>query len=43
LVRRERGSLYEPESVTVMAGMPLTEAGKPDKTLLRDLAARARY
>ncbi len=35
LVRKERGAMYEPVRITFAEALPLTEAGKPDKNLLR--------
>nr|WP_242705239.1 MULTISPECIES: AMP-binding protein [Streptomyces] len=40
LVRRERGAMYEPASITLADALPLTEAGKPDKAELRRAAAK---
>ncbi|MBY8883598.1 AMP-binding protein [Streptomyces sp. PTM05] len=34
-VRAERGAMYEPERVTFVDALPLTDAGKPDKKELR--------
>ncbi|MFE5584978.1 AMP-binding protein [Kitasatospora sp. NPDC056531] len=39
LVRTRRGPLHEPAHVTFLAELPLTDAGKPDKKLLRRQAA----
>ncbi|MEV4443597.1 AMP-binding protein, partial [Streptomyces sp. NPDC049577] len=40
LVRRERGAMYEPVRIDFVEALPLTEAGKPDKKLLRREAER---
>ncbi|MFD8086773.1 AMP-binding protein [Kitasatospora sp. NPDC059722] len=42
LVRTRRGPLHEPAHVTFLTELPLTDAGKPDKKLLRAQAAAAR-
>ncbi|MFC5721703.1 AMP-binding protein [Streptomyces gamaensis] len=34
-VRRERGAMYEPARIAFVDELPLTDAGKPDKKLLR--------
>ncbi|MFM9370626.1 AMP-binding protein [Streptomyces sp. Da 82-17] len=34
-VREQRGAMYEPAVVTFVDALPLTDAGKPDKKLLR--------
>ncbi|MFJ9770302.1 AMP-binding protein [Kitasatospora sp. NPDC101157] len=39
LVRTRRGPLHEPVHVALRAELPLTDAGKPDKKLLRHQAA----
>ncbi|MGW1076117.1 AMP-binding protein [Streptomyces sp. NPDC002537] len=39
MVREERGAMYEPARVVFLDALPLTDAGKPDKKLLRGLAA----
>ncbi|MEU4211034.1 AMP-binding protein [Streptomyces sp. NPDC026206] len=41
LVRKERGAMYEPARITFADALPLTEAGKPDKNLLRRAAEPA--
>ncbi|MCC3768533.1 AMP-binding protein [Streptomyces sp. UNOC14_S4] len=41
LVREERGAMYEPARVIFVDELPLTDAGKPDKKLLRARAATA--
>jgi fatty-acyl-CoA synthase len=41
LVRAELGAMYEPAAVTFVDALPLTDAGKPDKKLLRRQAERA--
>ncbi|MEU1408318.1 AMP-binding protein [Streptomyces sp. NPDC005728] len=38
LVRERRGALHEPARITVVDALPLTDAGKPDKKLLRHQA-----
>lgn len=38
LVREQRGILHEPARITVLATLPLTDAGKPDKKLLQHQA-----
>ncbi|WP_329562327.1 AMP-binding protein [Kitasatospora sp. NBC_01266] len=38
LVRARRGALYEPSCLTFRDALPLTDAGKPDKKLLRQQA-----
>ncbi|GAA0479368.1 AMP-binding protein [Streptomyces sp. NPDC046215] len=35
MVNRERGAMYEPARITFTDALPLTDAGKPDKKLLR--------
>ncbi|MFG2622469.1 AMP-binding protein [Streptomyces sp. NPDC048507] len=40
-VREGRGPMYEPDHVTFTDALPLTDAGKPDKKLLRAAAAAA--
>ncbi|MEU9480417.1 AMP-binding protein [Streptomyces sp. NPDC048191] len=35
LVREQRGTLHEPARITIVDTLPLTDAGKPDKKLLR--------
>ncbi|MFI7100628.1 AMP-binding protein [Streptomyces sp. NPDC050161] len=35
MVRAERGAMYEPAHLTFTDALPLTDAGKPDKKLLR--------
>jgi fatty-acyl-CoA synthase len=39
LVRARRGPLHEPVRLTFVAALPLTDAGKPDKKLLRRQAS----
>ncbi|MFF2194814.1 AMP-binding protein [Streptomyces sp. NPDC058157] len=39
LVRERKGAMYEPESIVFVDELPLTDAGKPDKKLLRGRAA----
>ncbi|GGX43037.1 AMP-binding protein [Streptomyces noursei] len=41
MVRRQRGAMYEPAHLTFAEQLPLTDAGKPDKKLLRSRAAQA--
>ncbi|WP_239342391.1 AMP-binding protein [Frankia sp. CiP3] len=41
LVRAERGTMYEPACITLVEEFPLTDAGKPDKKLLRARAGHA--
>ncbi|MGF1424913.1 AMP-binding protein [Kitasatospora sp. LaBMicrA B282] len=41
LVRQERGAMYEPARITLTDALPLTDAGKPDKKLLRRQAEAA--
>ncbi|MCB5909488.1 AMP-binding protein [Streptomyces pinistramenti] len=41
MVRAERGAMYEPAHVTFADALPLTDAGKPDKKLLRVQAEAA--
>ncbi len=41
MVREARGAMYEPARITFAEALPLTEAGKPDKNLLRKEAERA--
>ncbi|MFJ3937941.1 AMP-binding protein [Streptomyces parvus] len=41
-VRKGRGAMYEPDHLTFAAALPLTDAGKPDKKLLRAVAAGER-
>ncbi|MET8472981.1 AMP-binding protein [Streptomyces sp. NPDC006422] len=40
-VRAQRGAMYEPSAITFVDALPLTDAGKPDKKLLRKLAEEA--
>ncbi|MFD8453624.1 MULTISPECIES: AMP-binding enzyme [Streptomyces] len=40
LVRVRRGVMYEPAHITFVEQLPLTDAGKPDKKLLRSRAAQ---
>ncbi|MFD8427508.1 class I adenylate-forming enzyme family protein [Streptomyces coelicoflavus] len=40
LVRVRRGAMYEPAHITFVEQLPLTDAGKPDKKLLRSRAAQ---
>ncbi|MFI8993242.1 AMP-binding protein [Streptomyces sp. NPDC053542] len=40
-VREKRGAMYEPAHITFVDALPLTDAGKPDKKLLRQRAERA--
>ncbi|MFK0291843.1 AMP-binding protein [Streptomyces sp. NPDC090442] len=40
MVRRERGTMYEPTHIVFADALPLTDAGKPDKKLLQSRAAR---
>ncbi|MFE5869050.1 AMP-binding protein [Streptomyces roseifaciens] len=35
MVNRERGAMYEPARISFIDALPLTDAGKPDKKLLR--------
>lgn len=37
-VREQRGAMYEPAHITFLDALPLTDAGKPDKKLLRQRA-----
>ncbi|WP_306317442.1 MULTISPECIES: AMP-binding protein [unclassified Streptomyces] len=37
-VRAQRGAMYEPAHITFVDALPLTDAGKPDKKLLRQRA-----
>ncbi|MFD0378505.1 AMP-binding protein [Streptomyces sp. NPDC127112] len=39
MVRERKGAMYEPASVVFVDELPLTDAGKPDKKLLRGRAA----
>ncbi|MDH6117948.1 fatty-acyl-CoA synthase [Kitasatospora sp. GAS204A] len=41
MVRQERGAMYEPARITFTDALPLTDAGKPDKKLLRSQAEDA--
>ncbi|MFF9479398.1 AMP-binding protein [Streptomyces sp. NPDC014733] len=41
LVRDTRGAMYEPARITFLDALPLTDAGKPDKKLLRAAAEEA--
>ncbi|MGW1838251.1 AMP-binding protein [Streptomyces sp. BBFR2] len=41
LVRDTRGAMYEPARITFLDALPLTDAGKPDKKLLRTAAEEA--
>ncbi|MEV5205279.1 fatty acid--CoA ligase family protein [Streptomyces sp. NPDC053720] len=41
LVRAELGEFYAPVHITFTTRLPLTEAGKPDKKLLREQARNA--
>ncbi|WP_372404150.1 AMP-binding protein [Streptomyces luteireticuli] len=41
MVRERRGAMYEPAHITFVDQLPLTDAGKPDKKLLRSRAAQA--
>ncbi|MGW2672190.1 AMP-binding protein [Streptomyces sp. NPDC001272] len=38
MVRERKGAMYEPACVTFVDALPLTDAGKPDKKLLRSRA-----
>ncbi|MEV6670248.1 AMP-binding protein [Streptomyces sp. NPDC051162] len=38
MVREERGAMYEPTRIVFVDALPLTDAGKPDKKLLRSQA-----
>nr|WSW57511.1 AMP-binding protein [Streptomyces sp. NBC_00998] len=38
MVRERKGAMYEPASITFIDALPLTDAGKPDKKLLRGRA-----
>ncbi|WP_425828520.1 AMP-binding protein [Streptomyces fractus] len=40
-VRAQRGAMYEPARITFVDALPLTDAGKPDKKLLRQRAEDA--
>ncbi|WP_328564983.1 AMP-binding enzyme [Streptomyces coelicoflavus] len=40
LVRVRRGAMYEPAHITFVEQLPLTDADKPDKKLLRSRAAQ---
>ncbi|MEC4018592.1 AMP-binding protein [Streptomyces sp. H27-D2] len=40
MVRRERGTMYEPAHISFVPALPLTDVGKPDKKLLRGQAER---
>lgn len=40
MVRAERGAMYEPAHITFLDELPLTDAGKPDKKLLRQASER---
>ncbi|KJY29791.1 AMP-binding protein [Streptomyces katrae] len=39
MVRERKGAMYEPASIVFVDELPLTDAGKPDKKLLRGRAA----
>ncbi|MDI3421629.1 AMP-binding protein [Streptomyces luteolus] len=39
-VREQRGAMYEPAHITFLDALPLTDAGKPDKKLLRKRTER---
>ncbi|MDI3387763.1 AMP-binding protein [Streptomyces sp. B-S-A8] len=39
-VRERRGAMYEPARLTFLDALPLTDAGKPDKKLLRQRAGQ---
>ncbi|MFG2392132.1 AMP-binding protein [Streptomyces lavendulae] len=39
VVRERKGAMYEPASIAFVDALPLTDAGKPDKKLLRSRAA----
>ncbi|MFJ8210210.1 AMP-binding protein [Streptomyces sp. NPDC096033] len=39
MVRERKGAMYEPASIVFVDALPLTDAGKPDKKLLRNRAA----
>nr|WP_121014399.1 AMP-binding protein [Streptomyces sp. 3211.6] len=39
VVRERKGAMYEPASIVFVDELPLTDAGKPDKKLLRSRAA----
>ncbi|MFD5420528.1 AMP-binding protein [Streptomyces sp. NPDC127069] len=39
MVRERKGAMYEPASIVFVDALPLTDAGKPDKKLLRGRAA----
>ncbi|UQW99372.1 AMP-binding protein [Streptomyces sp. RerS4] len=39
VVRARKGAMYEPASIDFVDALPLTDAGKPDKKLLRNRAA----
>lgn len=41
LVRTERGTMYEPARIEFLDTLPLTDAGKPDKKLLRRMMEQA--
>ncbi|WP_078888466.1 AMP-binding protein [Streptomyces sclerotialus] len=41
-VREARGAMYEPAHISFVDALPLTDAGKPDKKLLRQLAEQER-
>lgn len=38
VVRERKGAMYEPASIAFVDALPLTDAGKPDKKLLRSRA-----
>ncbi|MEV6578701.1 AMP-binding protein [Streptomyces sp. NPDC051582] len=38
MVRERKGAMYEPAGITFLDALPLTDAGKPDKKLLRSRA-----
>jgi len=42
MVRKQRGAMYEPARITFAEQLPLTDAGKPDKKLLRTRTAQAK-
>ncbi len=41
MVREARGAMYEPARIEFVDALPLTDAGKPDKKKLRELATAA--
>ncbi len=41
MVRERRGAMYEPADIRFVDALPLTDAGKPDKKQLRQLAEQA--